>query len=136
MNNLSDKSEVQEREQSLFEFVIERMGFAFFSGIAGLIYASVICVTLFLLKVNISTKPFLQSFMVFFALVGAILGDKVTPIIMSTIYGLMYLWGVVLGFVGYESSILPNEELFPKKSEYLWCAMLGVFAVVIYFFIK
>ena len=134
MSEPFEKSKAQ--NQSLYDFVIERLGFAFFSGVAGLIYAGVVCVTLFLLKIEISSKPLLHSFIVVFGCVGAILGQKVTPIIMSTIYGFMYLWGVLLGFIGYESSFLLNEDHFPKKSEYLWFVLLGFFAVIVFMFIK
>ena len=136
MNKPSDKSEDQKPQQPLSDFAIERVGFALFSGIAGLIYAGVICVTLYFLKIELPSKPLLHSFMVVFGCVGAILGPKATPIIMSTVYGLMYLWGVILGFIGYELPLLLDRDNFPKKSEYLWCAMLGFFAVAVFLFIK
>ena len=134
MSEPSDKSKA--KNQSLSGFVVERLGFAFLGGVAGLMYAGVVCVTLYLLKIEISTQPFLHSFIVIFGCVGAILGQKVTPIIMSTIYGLMYLWGVLHGFIGYGSSHFITEDHFPKKSEYLWCVLLGFFAVVVFMFIK
>ena len=134
MRKPSDKSEDQ--PQTIFEFIIERLGFVFFSVVAGLIYAGVICITLFLFKIEVQSRILLNSFMLVFGFFGAILGQNITPIIMSTIYGLMYLWGVFLGFVGYELPYLVNEDHFPQKSEYLWCVMLGIFAVVVFMFIK
>ena len=134
MSEQFDKSNT--KNQSLFDFAVERLGFAFFGGVAGLIYAGVVCITLYLFKIEISTKPLLHSFIVVFGCVGAVLGQKVTPIIMSTIYGLMYLWGVLLAFIGYGATSFVTKDHFPKKTEYLWCVLLGFFAVIVFMFIK
>jgi magnesium-transporting ATPase (P-type) len=134
LSELRDKS--KEQNQSSFDFVLEHLTFGFLGAVAGLVYAGVICVTLLLLKVEVSSKPLLNSFILVFGFFGVVLGQNITPIIMSTIYGLMYLWGVLLGFIGYESSYFLHEEHLPKKSEYFWCVMLGVFAVTIFISIK
>ncbi len=119
-------------DQSLIDFFLERLGFGFFSLVAGLIYAAVILVALYLLNIHIPTELFLKSFMAIFAVVGFLLGSGVTPIIMSTVYGLMYLWGVLLGVMGYQIPTFFDTDLFPKKSEYLWLVALGFVSVVLF----
>jgi hypothetical protein len=119
-------------DQSLIDFFLERLGFGFFSLAAGLIYAAVILVALYLLNIHTPTELFLKSFMAIFAVVGFLLGSGVTPIIMSTVYGLMYLWGVLLGVMGYQVPTFLDTDLFPKKSECLWLVALGFVSVVLF----
>lgn len=123
-------------EQSLVDFLLERLGFGFFSLVAGLIYASVILLALYLLNIHISSELFLKSFMAIFAVVGFLLGAGVTPIIMSSVYGLMYLWGIFLGVIGYQIPTFFDTDLFPKKSEYLLLVMLGFISVVLFFVLQ
>lgn len=123
-------------EQSLVDFILERLGFGFFSLVAGLIYVSVILLVLYLLDIHVPSELFLKSFMAIFAVVGFLLGSGVTPIIMSSVYGLMYLWGVFLGFMGYQIPAFLDAELFPKKSEYLWLVMLGFVSVILFFILQ
>jgi hypothetical protein len=123
-------------EQSLLDFIVERISFSFLSLVAGLIYASVILIVLYLLKIPVPVALFLKSFMAIFALAGFLLGSGVTPIIMSSVYGLTYLWGVLLGVMG---SIYPSDidaKLFPEKSAYLWLMGLGVVSGVLFFFLQ
>jgi hypothetical protein len=123
-------------EQPLLDFVVERINFGFLSMVAGLIYASVILLVLYLLKIPIPVALFLKSFMAIFALAGFLLGSSVTPIIMSSVYGLTYLWGVLLGVTG---SIYPSDidaKLFPKTSAYMWLVVLGGVSGVLFFVLQ
>jgi hypothetical protein len=123
-------------EQSLVDFIFERLGFGFFSLVAGLIYASVILLVLYLLNIHVPSELFLKSFMAIFAVVGFLLGSGVTPIIMSSVYGLMYLWGALLGIMGYQIPSFLDADLFPKKSEYLWLVVLGFVSIVLFFVLQ
>ena len=123
-------------EQSLLDFMVERLGFAFFSLVAGLIYASAILLALYLLNIPVPVELFLKSFMAIFALVGFLLGSGVTPIIMSSVYGLMYLWGALVGVMGYQNPLVIDEKLFPEKFAYLWLVALGFVSVVLFFVLR
>lgn len=125
-----------EEKEPLEIFLVQRFSFGVFSGLAGLVYAGVIFAILQLLGINISGKPICYSFMMVFGLLGIALGSQVIPIVMSAVYGFMYLWGLLIGFVGYHHPTWLTEHHFPTKSEYLWFVVLGIFSFAIYLLIR
>ena len=126
----------KEAQQSVGDFLLERLAFSLISGVAGLIYAGVVLVSLYLLKIDISNKALLNSFVVVFGVAGVVFGSRITPVIMSSVYGLMYLWGVLLGFIGHASPFLTNEDFLPKKEEYIWCVALGLLAGSLFIIVR
>lgn len=134
--NRTPRNNRRREKQSLVDFILDRLGFGFFSLVAGLIYASIILFVLYLLNIHISSELFLKSFMAIFAVVGFLLGSGVAPIIMSSVYGLMYLWGALLAVIGYQIPSFLDTDLFPKKSEYLWLVVLGFISVVLFLVLR